>query len=152
MWLMRTTQRQSPPDDLTDQYRDLRRAVIACRVIGTLIVGSTLMIAVADLQPWDDRPWFWVFSMANYLGWIAGVLSALPILGRLYKHPRFALPALLFVISALLWSVSSLIPVPAGTIPTELSRSIETAGFASLYVAAVLATLAGWGTPLSPRD
>lgn len=139
-------------DDLAREERNVKSAVIACRVIGTVIVGSTLIIAVADLQPWDDRPWFWVFSIANYLGWIAGVLSALPILGRLYKHPRFALPALLFLVSALLWSVSSLIPVPGGTIPTQLSRSLEAASFLSLNVAAVLAALAGWGTPLSPRD
>ena len=149
---MLMTEERDAGDELSRQDRYLKRAVIAYRVIGTALVVSILSIEVADLHPWDDRPWFWVFAITIYLGQTAGLLSALPILGLFYKRPRFVLPAALFLISALLWSVSSLIPVPAGTIPTDLSRSLESASRVSLYAAAVLAALVGWGTRLSPQD
>jgi len=149
---MHTMEPHGRGDDSARENRYLRRAIFAYRVIGTAIVGSMLVIHVANLQPWDDRPWFWFFAMAGWLGWTAGALSALPILGLLHKRPRFALPALLFVISAVLASVSSRIPVSAGTTPTEWSRWLESASLVSFFIAAGLAALVGWGTQPPPRD
>lgn len=124
----------------------LRAAVAWFRLTGLAVFVSLLMLSLLG----DPLDLLVILIVAAT--WLLAVCGSVLVSVAAIERPRFLVPAALFVFSGILGWVSSLIPVPAGSIPGDLSRTLETSAIACYLLGALLAVVVGWGTPMPPRD
>jgi hypothetical protein len=124
----------------------LRVAVLWYRVIGWGVFISLLMLRL--LGDGLDL----IVMLAVAVTWLVAVCGSVLVSVAAIDRPRFMVPAVLFALSGILPWVSSLIPVPAGSVPGDLSRALGTSGMACYFLGGLVALVVGWGTPMPPRD
>lgn len=124
----------------------LRAAVAWFRLTGVAIFVSLLMLSLLG-DPLDL-----IVILVAAVTWLVAVCGSILVSVAAIERPRFLAPAALFALSGILGWVSSLIPVPAGSIPGDLSRGLETSAIACYLLGALVALVVGWGTPMPSRD
>jgi len=124
----------------------LRAAVAWFRLTGLAVFVSFLMLSLLG-DPLDL-----IVILVVAVTWLVAVCGSILVSVAAIERSRFLAPAALFALSGILGWVSSLIPVPAGSIPGDLSRGLETSAIACYLLGALVALVVGWGTPMPSRD
>jgi hypothetical protein len=124
----------------------LRVAVVWYRAIGLAILISLLMLGLIG------DPLNLIVMLIAAVTWLVAVGGSVLVSVAAIERPRFLVPAALFALSVILPWVSSLIPVPAGSIPSDLSGAIYTIGIVCYLLGVVAALVVGWRTPVPPRE